>query len=150
MHAEASLEFVIVCQCPGAIYMFEIVKNLSPYPGPGGRWHTCRRMSQCPTINRTYCLFYIWNNLFDRNTSILYYKRQLHTRRKKRVHYIIIKNYFIHMHMSILDRITWQAFPFKRKLYQYSVDKWKMLEKTAIWEILNFFMRLFLGTSQWW
>ena len=25
-------------------------------------------------INSTYCLFYIWNNLFDRNTSILYYK----------------------------------------------------------------------------
>ena len=25
--------------------------------------------------------------------------------------------YVICMHMSILDRITWQAFPFKRKLY---------------------------------
>ena len=24
------------------------------------------------------------------------------------------------MHMSILDRITWQAFPFKRKLYLHA------------------------------
>ena len=87
---EASSELVIVCQCPGAVYMFEIVKKCKvSHPAQDqvvGDTHAeeCHNAIQL-TVHT------IWNNLFDRNTSILYYRGSF-ILIEKRVHYTKIKN----------------------------------------------------------
>ena len=128
---EASSELVIVCQCPGAIYIFEIVKKCKiSHPAQdqvAGDTHAEECHSALQLTGHT--VYFIFGTTYLIEYFNLILQRQFHIRRKKSTLYKNKKNKnkkkcFLHMHLSILDQITWQAFPFKMKLYKTLIEIW--------------------------